>query len=221
MADAAPQTTTATISQWETWRGMAGLSLTGDYEAALQYATAEVQRICGRTFIASPADGVPNEVRTFPGTGIESLSIDDCLEIASVVVNGGTVDSTGYLAKGVGGKLPYTYLVRQALSAYLIAEYAEVSPWFSSGIWPESYDVTITGAWGYAAAVPDEVVEATCMLAATRMKVSPILAASSNVKSFSAGAVSQTFVAGTEAVAALRAYRDDAKRLLMPFQRWD
>lgn len=211
----APQTTLATALQFEEWRDMAGLSLGGNIEAALRYATVDVTSFCQRTFVQSPVDGVADEVRTFPSSGRETLSIDDCLEVAGVSVNGGALVATGYLPKGVAGKLPYTYLVRKALAPYLIAEYAEVLPWLGLGIWPEGYDVAITGLWGYAAAVPDDVVEVTCMLAAARLM--------GNRDLNTAGIVGTTVLNVTVRLSGsgTQSYHDRALARLKGYQRWD
>jgi hypothetical protein len=225
MADTTPvQTTTATSLQFQDWCSMAGLSF-GDRDdsAALLYATAHVRKVCGRDFIMTPADGKPTEVRTYPGSGKATITIDDCLQVAGVSMGGGAVSTAGYKERGYNGKLPYLYLDRFAASPFMFAQYAEFAPWLGVGIWPEGYDVAVTGLWGYAATVPDEVVRATCIYAASWMArpVASMLGADQITKSYSAGAIRQDYVVGTEVIAALNAFRAEADHDLRSYKRWD
>jgi len=166
---AAPaETTLATTAEFASWQNRTGLTLTGSVAEALRFATREVQRLCGRRFLRSPTDGDADEERTFSGAGKAVLVIDDLLVCAAVTLDSEAMDSSCYQTIGLGAA-PYLYLKRLSSSTVetIGGAYTDVSP----SAWPAGTgNVVITGSWGYAATVPDDVIEATCILAAIRLK---------------------------------------------------
>lgn len=160
----------ATLAQLDAWAVMAGAELPANAtarQAALDKATVEVQNHCGRTFTYSPADGGADEARTFAGNDEPTLDIDDLLAVTSVVYNGTVLAATDYNLLSGDNAAPYFYLER-AVSVILDTSAGEVTV-TKGGVWAVGYDVVITGQWGYAATVPEPVVEACCMLAALRL----------------------------------------------------
>jgi hypothetical protein len=145
---------------------MSGATLpanTAAKQTALDKAIAAVKGHCGRGFEAS-AEGV---TRTFAGNGEPVLDIDDLLAVTSITYNGSAVTATEYNLLSGDNKAPWVYLER-ATNATLQTSGGEVAV-TKTGVWVVGYDVTIVGQWGYAATVPEEVVEACCELAALRL----------------------------------------------------
>lgn len=160
----------ATLTQLDAWEAMSGATLPANpttRQAALDKATEEIRNHCGRSFTYSPADAGADEARTFAGNDEPTIDIDDLLVATSIVYNGSAVAATEYDLLSGDNKPPYVYLKR-ATSKILSTSGGEVTV-TATGSWTVGYDVTITGQWGYAATVPDPVVEACCELAALRL----------------------------------------------------
>lgn len=159
----------ATLEQFDAWAVMTGATLPANVTArqtALDKATVDIRDHCGRSFTYSPADAGADEARTFVGNAEPTLDLDDCLSVGSVALDGSSLDDTSYRADAVGAS-PYIYLVRVRNNSSLYLDETPVV--YYLGTWPVDSVITVTGQWGYAAAVPDAVVEACCMLAALRM----------------------------------------------------
>lgn len=143
--------TIATAAQYANWAETQGLDpAPGGLAGALATATREVRDFCRREFLPSPEAPETTETRQVIGDGTTVLFIPDCLTLVSVSCNGAPVSD---YRREPPGATPITRLVRRSYR------------------WPDGGAVTLTGRFGYAeqADLPAVVVEACCMLAATRL----------------------------------------------------
>lgn len=143
--------TIATEAQYADWAEALGLDpAPNGLAAALAMATREVQDFCGREFLPSPEAPEATEACQVIGDGTNVLFIPDCLTLVGVSCNGAPVSD---YRREPPGETPITRLVRRSYR------------------WPDGGVVTLAGRFGYAeqADLPAVVVEACCMLAATRL----------------------------------------------------
>ena len=123
---------------------------------AIAKASVEAVQLSGREFTPSPADPAATETRTYRGSSRFMLYIDDALSIASVTLGG--VSVTDYSGVALEG-LPIVALERTLER------------------WTSCAEVAVTGRFGYSeqAALPEDVVEAVCILTALRLVAGPTL----------------------------------------------
>ncbi len=207
--------TTADVQEWAQMEGIA-VPDGARIDKAVERAIREVQQYCCRAFVMSPADGDADEARVFDGQGNATLTIDDLLEIASVSLDGSEVADTGYELFGAPGP-PYLYLARQVSKSLDTAAGSVTVD--KTGIWTVgNANVEIVGLWGYATAVPEEVKEAACILAAVRLFGGEDGGGWTNagIKRISVLSVSVEFAGSTEGLAAKRR---EALQMLRPHCR--
>ncbi len=160
-----PITTIASTAQYASWAASQGITsgTPANLAALLAGATAQLQRYCGREFLPSPADPTKTESRTFLSEGGLTLRIDDALEVTAVAIGTSEVGASLYTACGT----PITALKLNPAKEYYGTGLAY---WPGLREWPLGAAVTVTGRFGYAeqAALPQDLVEACCMLAAVR-----------------------------------------------------
>ena len=188
--------TIATTAQYFSWEILQGIDTNPNgLDLALAQATAEIQRICGREFLPSPAASGETESRILVGDGTKLLFVPDALNIVSV-------SSTSISTWRAEQATPITYIE------------------LTSGVFLEGATVTLTGRFGYAeqAALPADLVEACCMLAAVRLSGAAEWSnVQSNVKRQKVMDVDIEYFEGSKSN--LQAKRDQAIELIIQYQR--
>jgi len=162
----------------------------------LAAAQALLEGATGRQFETS------QEGRTFDGSGVATLLIDDAVEITQVEIGSVTLGTADYQIYPAN-RTPKWRLVRGA------------------NVWPEGrQNVTITATWGYAADVSDDVKQACLMLATASLLAGKALGISGeNVgavfRSYAAGTFSATFGgSGDQALAAIAGWREVVEEVI-------
>jgi hypothetical protein len=163
--------------------------------AAVSAATSEVDALCRRTF-EPPAQA---ETRRFDGTGGLLQRVTDLVRLDAVVVDG-------------------------AISGFAVAYPLDGPPylWIATGarIPPGTANVVVTGLWGYATAVPDDVSRAAASLAAVEILGRLQADRSGGVRMQVTGLAREEFPDGGPYGETIAALRNTAVRLLMPYRRW-
>ena len=158
--------TTTDLAAWAAAHGVTLPSGSTLQETALTAAIAQAQVACGRKF-AIPASDDDTEEHDFPGNGEPVLNIDDLLQLDSITVDGGEALAEYTFTLDAVLTRPYVSITRYGQYAHFdtTLQYAE-NP---LGVWTRGTIITVTGLWGYAAALPADVQESICALAAVRL----------------------------------------------------
>ena len=162
-------TSYATVAELRRRQGIADSNtyVTSDLEDALESASRQVDRYCGRTFgRIEPADAT---TRTFP-VSRSGIQVDDFWTTTGLVINGvAWADVTGVILEPLNGVLdglpgwPFLRITWTGLwPAALIPNLATWCPAVTT--------VDVTAAWGWQE-VPADVKSATLMLAAEELKL--------------------------------------------------
>lgn len=211
-----PITTLASAEQYAAWAAGVGITSAAPSNLAdlLASATAQLQQYCNREFLPSPADPDEAETRTYYGDGGVTLYIADALTLDSVAVGSTALSADCYRAVGVPvEKLEY----RPSTGFPSTDNYPSVYPRGASG-WAAGAAITVTGRFGYAeqAALPADLVEACCALAALRA-LDGASWQNLGVKSVQAGAIAKVEYAqdGTQ----VASKRESALALVNPYRR--
>jgi len=122
-------------------------------QAALDAAHYAAYEYCGRSL--EPAGA--SSARTFVPIAYDLLRINDCTSVTTVVNNGSTVVSTDYQTEPIGGR-GSSQAARPITQLRLINGGA----WYIDG---GKATVSVTAAWGFAAAMPAAGIEAIKVLA--------------------------------------------------------
>lgn len=122
--------------------------------AALKAAEAAVNEYCARSFAVVAVDATTT-TRTYEPSGTSLLRIHDARAVTAIAVSGSTLSDTVYQLE------PFTQSWSGRTQPYEQVRYL-------GGYWPiivpGQATITVTGRFGWTA-VPDEVVEATKVLA--------------------------------------------------------
>lgn len=131
-----------------------------DLYAALEAASAEVDRIAGRTF-AAPSSGARYFTARY---GNDLIEIDDLLSVTSIktdtdgdrtyATTWATADYDLEPVNAAAKGLPYTHIRRRRGGEQHFER-------------DQRQGIEVTGSWGYSAAVPAVVVSATLAMAAS------------------------------------------------------
>ena len=179
-----------------------GLTVLGDTDAqenavssAVAAATAEVDGRCRRTF-APPLEA---RVRHIDGSGGLLLRVPDMVRMDGVSVDGSPIPSA--MAYPLDGP-PYLW----------IATGARI---------PEGTgNVSVTGMWGYAATVPEDIARATACLSAAEVLTRLQPDRSGGVRTQVTGLAREEFPDGGPFGETIRNLQTTAGRLLLPYRRW-
>jgi hypothetical protein len=145
-----------TLTEFTNYVGSEIVANQSDLDVSLSAATYAVQHHLHRTVAVAGASAT---ARVFAPTCTARLWVDDISTTSGLVIsdNGATVASTDYQLEPLNGldytgaTVPYTTIRRLS------------SPWYL-GPYPNAATVTVTAKWGWAA-IPDDIVEATRVLA--------------------------------------------------------
>lgn len=167
--------------------------------AAADLATLRVERRTRRSF--TPV----TETRTFDGTGSVRLLVPDLISITGWTMDG--------IAQDVSNLTRYPLNVTPTL--WLLMKYGV----FTLG----NANIEITGAWGYANAVPADITNAAAMIAAAMIAAADVLtrispATGSGMTAVSQGGLSQRYDDGAFG-AEIRRLERSAEGLLAGFRR--
>lgn len=178
------------------------LTILGDADAqetavssAVSSASAEVDARCRRTFVP-PTEA---EVRSIDGSDGLLLRVPDMVRLDTVSVDGAQIPSaTAYPLDGP----PYLWIATGAR------------------IPQGSGNVSITGLWGYAANVPEDIARATACLAAAEILIRLQADRSGGVQTQVTGLAREEFPDGGPFGETIRNLQTTAGRLLLPYRRW-
>lgn len=158
----------ATVPELKRRQGLADSNtyVTSDLEDALEAASRQVDRYCGRTFGRTEVADATSRTFEVSASGVQT---DDFWTTDGLIINGTAwASETGLILEPLNGVL-------DGLPGWPFLRITWTSPWAPAwtltGAWcPAVRTVDITAAWGWQA-VPADVKSATLMLAAEELKL--------------------------------------------------
>ena len=130
--------------------------------AIIARAEATVDGYCGRTWPAASASAA----RVFYGTGTPKLRLDwtdTTINAAAVALPSGWTEPAFVELRNAAADSLYLQITDS--EGWMIPSTVDYYPY----VWPEGMPITVTAAWGYAT-VPNDVIEATVLIATARWR---------------------------------------------------
>lgn len=146
-----------TVADWRTWARDEVTADNDEIGAAILAAQQHLDNACGRRFAVASG----TSARVYTPDRPQTILIDDCTAITSIVENGSTLNASTYQAEPLnnlspgGETVPFDRVNRLS------------GCWYRDG---RKATITVTATWGWAA-VPFQIVEACKIVTKANLEV--------------------------------------------------